>query len=128
MLDGSSRIGWLGVSNYDADPHRFEVRVKRDGSVVHESSHAIRGGEDDVAPGTVVDCTWGDTAGAYAIGARIDGNEWVERSVDEAIDGAVDCVTVRVSYGDRSDELDIFARENCDDVPEYEGGCEFATE
>ncbi|WP_157231412.1 hypothetical protein [Halostagnicola larsenii] len=129
VLDSSSRIGWVGVNNYDTESHRFSVQVERDGSIVHESSHTIRGSEDNVIPGEAVDCTWGDAAGTHRIRARVDGNEWVEQSVDEAIDGSVDCVTARVNYGNlRSVALDIFIRENCDAVPEYNGGCAFANE
>lgn len=128
VLDSSSRIGWVGVSNYDTEPHQFVVQIKRDGSIVHESSRTIRGSEDNVVPGEAIDCTWGDAAGTHRIRARIDGNEWVEQSVDEAIDGSVGCVTARVSYGDLRETLDIFIRENCDRVPRYNGGCAFANE
>ncbi len=78
--------------------------------------------------GEALECTWGDTEGTYRIRSRIDESEWVERSVADAIDGTVDCVTVRVSYGDLGDTLDVFIRENCDDVPTYDGGCAFANE
>ena len=125
-IDSSSTIGWLGVDNYDTEPHQFEVQVKRDGTFVHESSHTIQERGANVVHGDDVDCTWGDTAGAYRIRARIDGTDWVEQSVADAVDGTVGCVTARVTYGDRGDSLDIFIRENCEEVPDYPGGCEFA--
>lgn len=136
VFDSSSTIGWIGVMNYDTESHQFEVQVKRDGTLIHESSHTIPERGDPIIHGTALDCTWGDTAGKHKIRARIDGNEWIEQSVDGAIDGTVECVTVRVQYGDQtdavdrrvSDSLDIFIRENCEDVSEYNGGCEFANE
>ncbi|WP_197075855.1 hypothetical protein [Halostagnicola sp. A56] len=84
--------------------------------------------DGNILSGTAVNCTWGNTAGTHRISAKIDDSDWIEQSVAEAIDGSVGCVTARVTYGDGSDTLDIFIRENCDDVPEYNGGCEFANE
>ncbi|SFS49932.1 hypothetical protein [Halostagnicola kamekurae] len=127
-FDNSSRIGWIGVSNYDTEPHQFGVRVERDDSIVHESSHAIQERKGNSLSGEAVNCTWGKTAGTHRISAKIDETDWVEQSVAEAIDGSVGCVTARVTYGDSSDTLEIVIRENCDDVPEYNGGCEFANE
>ena len=130
-VDRSSRIGWISLANYDTKAHLFELQVVRDGSTVHDATYTIRGEDGSTTAYEVIECTWGDTAGRYSIRLRIDDNGWVTRTVDEATDGAVGCVTVRVRYGDlrwESETLDIFIRENCEDVPEYNGGCNFANE
>lgn len=100
--------------------------MERDGALVHESSHSIQGRDDYINHGDVLDCTWGNTAGKYSIRVRIDGNNWIEQSVDDAIDGTVECVTIRITYGDIGGGLDIFVRENCEAVSEYPDGCKFA--
>ena len=127
--DGSSsRIGWIGVANYDDSPHEFEVHVTRGGSAVHESEHSVRAKEDDIIPGEVLACTWGKTEGTYRIRSSVDDGEWVERSVGDAIDGPVDCVTARVVYDEFREGLQVLFAEDCDQVPTYDGGCAFANE
>ncbi len=120
----SVRLGWLGVTNYDSDPHRFRIQVRRDGDLVHDSTRRIRGGTETVAPGEGIECTWDEGDGSYHLMGRIDGGQWVERSVDAALDGTPDCATARAVYDDLdSGELAFYVRAGCDRAADREERC-----
>ena len=123
-LDTSIQLGWFGGHNFDTESHQFEFRVKRDGTRVHQSSHTIRPREGSFIHGAVAECTWGEVAGDYIVEARVDGNEWVEESVNE-VDSAsnqeIDCAIAEARYWDGS--LDIFRLRGCDQ--DYDGMCPF---
>lgn len=123
----SARLGWLGVTNYDSDPHRFRVQVRRDGELVHDSTRRIRGGSDDAGEG--IECTWDEGDGPYHLMGRVDGGQWVQRSVDAALDGAPDCATARAVYDDHdSGELAFHVRAGCDRAADRERRCPSVSE
>lgn len=124
-LDRTMRLGWVGAHNRDTDPHRFDLRVERDGTVVHE----IRGRDGSYVHGAVADCTWGDAAGRYRVGGRVDGGDWTWESLsrlDEAYRTPVDCATAQVLYA--GDEVAIRLQAGCGRVASWGGGCAFANE
>lgn len=101
VLGRELRLATVGVSNYDDDAHRFDLRVDRDGEVVHRSSHELRGRDDDRVYGAAPDCDWAGTPGTYEVSVRVDGGEWQSRSVAEVSDGwrdAVSCASTYVWY------------------------------
>jgi hypothetical protein len=122
------RLARFSVSNYDEEAHRFDLRVDRDGEVVHRSSHEVRA-RDEVIYGETPECDWEGTPGAYEVSARADGGEWESRPLAEVRDGrrdSVSCASAYVSYGPpvgirfRPDceELSAVSPENC--LPEGE--------
>jgi hypothetical protein len=116
VLGRELRLAEFGVSNYGADAHRFDLRVRRDGEVVHRSSHEIRGRDEDRVYGAAPDCNWEGTPGAYEVSVRVDGGEWQSRSVAEARDGwrdAVSCASAHVWY---EDAVRIDLRDDCADL------------
>ena len=125
--DSSIRLGYLDVGNFDSEPHEIDVRVKRDGTQVHSSSHNLAGKDGNVIPSEAVECTWGRTAGAYTVSARVDSNDWKHQSLSPEetwIDSETDCVTVGIWY--RTDELGIQIGSGCD--RDYDGICSFTSQ
>jgi hypothetical protein len=125
-LDRTVQLGWFGVHNFDTDPHEFDLRVERDGEVVHESAHEVAGFDGPVVHGAVADCTWGDEPGGYTVSARLDGGEWASRAIseiDELYENDLDCTTAEVQY--RRESTRIHFQPGCDRVDDY-GGCGFA--
>ena len=118
-LDSSIRLGGVAITNYDLAPHRFHVRITRDGEIVHESTHDVRGRSESTVYGPALERTWGDVAGSYVLYGRSDDGPWVERSVDDALDGAPGCASARGVYDDLgSDEFEWYVRAECDRVSE----------
>ncbi|MFD1514474.1 hypothetical protein [Halomarina rubra] len=124
-----TKLGWLSVSNWDETAsHTFELRVTRDGTLVHESTHVVKQMEGNTIPGAVADCTWDDVAGEYVVAARVDSDEWREFNLQEATDGSPACVMTTVQYGtywgiDEADPLNVRVRGGCDQVDRAVGGC-----
>lgn len=127
------RLGWLSTANTDTRPHKIDLEVNEDGNVVHQSSHKLPGqdregekGEPQIA---VAKCTWGDVADDYTIRARVDGNDWLAKSiqdVDTTGHPNTDCVAAQARYRDNA--LKIVLQPGCEGVDRWEGGCEFANE
>lgn len=123
-LDTSIQLGWFVGLNFDTESHQFELRVTRDDTQVHQSSHEIPPRDGSYIHSAVAECTWGDIAGDYTVGARVDGNEWVEESlteVDTVSNQDVDCAIAEARY--RNGALSIFRRSGCDQ--DYDGMCPF---
>lgn len=101
-------LGLFAIYNYhQEDAHQFDVRIERDGSVVHESSHRLQAfdAESDSPPHAVVSCTWDDTPGEYVVFVRSDGREWKQFSVIDGVARSVrppECVIALVRYGDET--------------------------
>ncbi|MFB6296476.1 MAG: hypothetical protein ABEH66_06530 [Halobacteriales archaeon] len=126
------RLGWVGVHNYSSEARRFRVEILREADVVHESTHEIEGRSEDTIPGEVLECTWGEEPGPYTIRARVDGGEWVEQSIADAIEDDPtmedpDCVVTTVQYMMGISETFTFrVRDTCGAVSGFDGGCSFA--
>ena len=99
-----AQLGWFGVHNVDPESsHTFTLVVERGGNVVHESSHEVEAAEGPdpgvVSDGAVAECTWGETAGEYAVRVRMDGEEEVEKSVSAfAAEREANCVVAAAKY------------------------------
>jgi hypothetical protein len=129
--ESATKLARLSVANFDTDSmHTIDVRIERDDSVVHESTHTIDRAEESTAQSAVVDCTWDDVAGRYIVAARVSGaTEWESFDLlNEAADSP-DCVIARIQYGEfptspDASSLTIDVRERCDEVgTNYVGGC-----
>lgn len=122
------RLGWYAVANHDAESHHFGLRVERDGETIHQSSHEVQGRNGNVIHGAVADCTWDETVGDYSVFARVDGGEWVAESLSGMESGqGMTCAVVEAKYGhDDVDGLTFWTENTCNNVRQYEGGCEFA--
>lgn len=128
------RLGWYNVANFDTESHRFGLRIERDGEQVHHSSHVVQGRTDpDSASehatiyGATARCTWDDTASDYTVAVRVDGGQWVTKSLT-ASDSETDCTVARAEYDNANLAADEFAfwTDSCANVRRYTGGCEFA--
>lgn len=131
FLGSGMKLGRLSVVNWDDDEeHTIDLRVERDGTVVHEATYTVGKMKGNVAQSAIADCTWDDIAGEYAIDARVAGSEdWRTFDLLEESDQSPDCVIARVQYGslsgiDGERPLNIEVRARCDEISEnYEGGC-----
>jgi len=130
------KLGYVVVANYDTAPHRFQVQVLREETVVHDSTHDLAAATEQdsgavVGSSEVLECTWGAEPGPYVVRARVEGGEWIEQAVAETIEDSsmegVECVTGKVGYEQPGHSgLRVAIRDNCEDVPNYDGGCAFA--
>lgn len=118
-LDGGERgiqLARFSVGNLDSDPHRFDLRVERDGETVHRSTHRVRGTSEDIIHGAVADCDWGTTPGTYEVFVRVDGGEWTAKPLSEVRDGwrdSVECATAHAEYYENGN-LWIRLRDDCE--------------
>jgi len=131
--DAHPKLGWVVVKNYHPDPQHFEVQIKREDTVVHESSHEVDGKPAERIPGDVLECTWGNDPGSYILRGRVADGEWVERSTTQVIDesasmdGTTECIIAEGAYGKYgSHRFGWLVQDWCEEVPTYEGGCSFA--
>lgn len=129
----SLKLGWVVVKNYHSNPQRFEVRIERGDTLVHESNHQIDGKQPGRIPGAVLECTWGNDSGSYLLRGRVEDSGWVERSVSRVIDESetmgdtVECVIAEGAYGKYgSPRFGWLVQDWCEEVQTYEGGCAFA--
>lgn len=127
----TTKLARLSVVNWDEDAAQtVDVRVERDGTVVHESTHTVGQMQGNEAQATVVDCTWDDVPGEYVVAARLAGDsDWRTFDLLDATEQSPSCVIAAVQYGqvsgiDEQQPLNIEVRDRCDEVGEnYEGGC-----
>jgi hypothetical protein len=72
----TSRLAYVRVANWHAEPHTVHVLVERDGELVHWSSHdlAARDGQITTQP---LDRTWADAEAEFVVRVRLDdGTTW----------------------------------------------------
>jgi hypothetical protein len=94
----TSRLAYVRVANWHAQPHTVHVLVERDGDLVHWSSHDLSARGDDIVT-QPVDRTWADEQAEFVVRVRVDdARQWkvfdvagregncygVEARVDEA--------------------------------------------
>lgn len=123
--DTSTKLGYLGIENFDTEAsHKFDVRVERDGTVIHTSSHAVDATSGSTLGAAVVACTWDPVAGEYVISARVDGGEWTGQPIAPLFDTVPECVTANIRYGRLgSEELFVAASANCEQLRRVSLGC-----
>lgn len=127
----ATQLGYFRAWNADTrSTHRFELAVERDGERVHHSSHELEPAEQTEPHRTrvttaVAECEWGSTKGDYVVRARVDGLDWVQKSVTDYVASKDrDCVMARAGY-DSSFYLDLSWP--CEGR-EYDGVCPFVTQ
>ena len=67
----TSRLAYVRVANWHAEPHTVHVLVERDGDLVHWSSHDLAARTDEITT-QPLDQTWADEEAAFSIRVRID--------------------------------------------------------
>jgi hypothetical protein len=125
------QLGWFGAMNADTrSSHRFELAVERDGELVHQSSHELEPAVETEPNRTrvtqaVAECEWGSTSGDYTVRARVDGQEWIEKSVTEyAASKNADCVLASAEY---ESSFNLNLKWPCEGRDYYDGLCSFVT-
>jgi hypothetical protein len=128
----ATRLGWFGATNADTQSsHRFELAVERDGERVHYSAYELQPAEQTEPNRTritqaVAECEWGSTKGDYTVRARVDGGDWVEKSVTEyAASNDVECAIASAEY---DSSFDLRLRWPCQGREYYDGLCPFVTQ
>lgn len=96
-LDSKTKLFRLDLTDLSSSSHRFGIRVKRNDTVVHESTHTLEGDGESVF-GTVGACPWMDTPGSYIVAARLGDGEWKSQSVDEGVRGNPEYVVAHIIY------------------------------
>lgn len=120
---GATTLGGVGIVNYDAErSHQFDVRIERDGTVVHQSSHQLAADDDQARdpPQVGISCTWDRTAGEYTVFIRSDEREWERFDPLNRTAMPPDCVVVETLYGDDfgpSDDPPTFTFQVEEDCP-----------
>lgn len=77
FIGSETKLARLAVVNWDDQSHTVDVRVERDGSVVHDSTYTVGGMEGNEAQAGIAECTWDDTSGEYVVPTRLaDGGVW----------------------------------------------------
>lgn len=109
------RLGRVTISNADRASHRFTLRVRDDGDLVHRSTHEVPGRTDDRIPGATAPCEWGGDPGDYEVGVRVDGGPWTTAALrDEgSLFDAPDCL-VAVSRYHPDDGIFVRLAADCD--------------
>lgn len=97
FLDSGTKLAQFDLTNLSSSSHRFEIRVQRNDSVVHESTHTLEGDGGSVT-GTVGACPWMDTSGSYVVAARLGDGEWVSQSVDEGVSSSPEYAFAYIIY------------------------------
>jgi hypothetical protein len=94
----ASRLAYVRVANWHAEPHTVHVLVERDGTLVHWSSHDLAARADGIAT-QPLDQTWADDEAEFVVRVRID-----DRSTWKAFDLAGrdgDCYGVEARIDDQ---------------------------
>lgn len=102
--ESTTTLRQLTASNFDtSSEHTYDVRLERDGTVVHESTLTVEAAEESITPSQSVDCNWDAVPGSYTVSARVDDGEWQSFDVLEHYDTAPECVMASVTYDFDSD-------------------------
>jgi len=132
---GQTTLGWFGIYNQDeTSGYQFDVRIERDETTVHESSHRLEAYDRDQfdrsPPHSVVSCTWENIRGDYTVFIQSNSHDRHEFGVLDGVVDAPDCVIAYVRCGDDvgpSDdppELSLVIDEtDCSEVRSLPGGC-----
>ena len=129
--DTSTKLGLLAIENYDTENgHEFDVRVERDGNIVHRSSHSVNKTSLPHISGLVLECPWEFVEGEYTVSARVNNEEWLNQPLAAPFDTVPDCVISVIRYGSLPSEgiepppFAIEVEEDCHVIAENDGGCQ----
>ena len=127
----TTKLGLLAIENYDTESgHEFDIRVERDGDIVHRSSHSVEKTSLPQISGPVLDCPWRFIEGKYTVSARVDDSEWLGQPLAVPFDTVPACVITTVRYGrlpsegGEQSQFDIEVEANCDTINDTDGGCQ----
>ena len=132
---GETTLGWFAVYNlHQGSSHSFSVRIERDGTTVHRSSHQLAAhnpaSDSPNPPRAIVDCTWENVPGDYIVSVSRDGGDWHQYSIVDTALRPPDCVIVYAKYGDLNDTGQVkptlsfvLDETNCAEVRTLPGGC-----
>lgn len=120
---GETALGGFWIVNLHTESsHRFDVKIVRNGTVVHRSLHHLAADDDPASdpPQVEVRCTWDRTVGDYTVFVRSDQRKWQRF---DPLRGAVrppECVVVEAHYDDNfgpSDDPPRFTFQVDEDCP-----------
>ena len=94
----SFQLGYVAVHNSTETAHRVVIRVTRDGTNVHRSTHEVAGQDGPVVDSAIPECDWGSTPGRYEVAVRIDERDWVTESFQGYDTAGGDC-SVAIAEG-----------------------------
>lgn len=122
----SFQLGYVAVHNSTEDAHQIAIRVRRDGTNVHRSTHDVAGQDGAIVDSAIPECDWGSTRGQYEVAVRIDDGDWVTESFDgydtESGDCSIALAEGRLTEGER---LTLGYRRACDYDNPPDGLCSF---
>jgi hypothetical protein len=122
----SFRLGYVAVHNSTESAHRITIRVRRDGTSVHRSTHDVAGQDGPVVKSAIPECDWGSARGRYEVAVRIDDGDLVTESFRGYDTDGGDC-SVAIAEGTLREEerLDFGYRRACDYDNPPDGLCSF---
>ncbi|QCJ46436.1 MULTISPECIES: hypothetical protein [Haloprofundus] len=114
--EGSAQLGELHLSNSHVDSHSIDLIVRRDGELVHWTSHDLDGVENNVSDGETVDLSWSETPGSYVISARLDDAEsWETFALSDLGDAPCYRLLVKVDHEGRLGIWSMSSPDACGD-------------
>ncbi|KTG08534.1 hypothetical protein AUR64_17815 [Haloprofundus marisrubri] len=100
--EASTQLSELHLGNSHVEAHSIDLIVRRDGELVHWTSHELDGVENNVSDGETLDLSWSETPGSYVISARLDGAEnWETFALSDLGDAPCYRLLVKIDHEGR---------------------------
>ena len=122
----SFQLGYVAVHNSTEDAHQIAIRVRRDGTNVHRSTHRVAGQDGAVVESAIPECDWGSARGRYEVDVQINDSDWVTESFQGYDTDGGDC-SIAIAEGTlwEGERLDFGSRRACDYDNPPDGLCSF---
>jgi hypothetical protein len=122
----SFQLGYVAVHNSTENAHQITIRVRRDGTNVHRSTHDVAGQDGAIVKSAIPECDWGRTRGRYEVAVRINDADWATESFHGYDTDGGDC-SVAIAEGRlrEGERLDLGYRRACDYDNPPDGLCSF---
>jgi hypothetical protein len=122
----SFQLGYVAVHNSTEEAHQILIRVMRNGTDVHRSTHDVPGQAGAIVESAIPECEWGSTLGRYEVAVRIDDGDWITESFEGYDTDGGDC-SVAIAEGRLRAEgrFSLGYRRACDYDNPPDGLCSF---
>ncbi|TKX43400.1 MULTISPECIES: hypothetical protein [unclassified Halorubrum] len=122
----SFQLGYVAVHNSTENAHQIAIRVRRDGTNVHRSTHDVAGQDGAVVESAIPECDWESARGRYEVDVRVDDSDWVTESFQGYETDGGDC-SIAIAEGTlwEGERLDFGYRRACDYDNPPDGLCSF---